>query len=294
MPRTVLDELQGVIREEDAVPKEEGEEEEDEEEIEKDDIGQGVSYAKLMSHINQIHPRDLNSDKFSICAHLGSYQNTTFKCDCCCPEKVSELSQEINIGPSMFLMSTKQVTKFFFLMLILNLPVMMFLSQTSGHMDDCVDLPCVFEHVSVGAVGEMDSSCGLLTKDPNKPDEKAGNLTVKCPSQLGKISDVLFIGLAKDTTSTCQKALNTKRKEAADILEDSCYQNMDFVHREASVQMSQYNSTKAFYAEHNLFGETESKNFFKTFAKECIGKNECQLDVGQLSMAQRCQEMYDS
>lgn len=64
IPKAVMEELnllKGRIDVEEApaedIPHPEGEEEE-EEELEKDDIGQGVSYAKLMSHINLIHPRN--------------------------------------------------------------------------------------------------------------------------------------------------------------------------------------------------------------------------------------------
>jgi hypothetical protein len=68
-----MDELKGKVVLEDEPPKinEDGEEEEDEEELEKDDIGEAVSYTKLMSHINQIHPRDSNADKFGMCSYLG-------------------------------------------------------------------------------------------------------------------------------------------------------------------------------------------------------------------------------
>lgn len=118
-----------------------------------------LSLEKLQSHINQIHPRDLDSQSFPVCAHLGSYQNTYFKCDCCCPEKVSELSQEINIGPSMFLMSTKQIMKFFFLVIIINVPLYLFYANTTDQITECTDLLCYFDHLGLGAIGEMQKTC---------------------------------------------------------------------------------------------------------------------------------------
>lgn len=64
---------------------------------------QEISLEGLRAHVNTVHPRHEGA-VFSLCATLGSYDETTFNC---CPEELSELAREINIGPSMFLMSTK-------------------------------------------------------------------------------------------------------------------------------------------------------------------------------------------
>ena len=76
----------------------------------------------LRAHVKTVHPRQ-EGGVFSICATLGAYEDPN--CGCC-PEELSELVREINIGPAMFLMSTKQIMKFFFLLSILNIPSYLF------------------------------------------------------------------------------------------------------------------------------------------------------------------------
>lgn len=194
-----------------------------------------------------------------MCANLGTYQNTTFKCDCCCPEKVSEMAQEINIGPTMFLMSTKQITKFFFLLMVINMPLIIFFYETSEEVKGCNDLPCYFEHMGIGSVGEMQNACG------SKKHTDDGNITIKCDSELGRIFEIKFIGVGLNETSTCPKAMNTKRADAVEVLEEQCHQKMDIAHREDSVRMSDYADENDFWNNYNLFKKAESTHFFNHF-----------------------------
>ena len=76
-------------------------------------------------HINLNHPKkstDKESENFGLIGdRLGAYELFT----CCSKKKtkISELSKEIGLGPSIFLMSTKSMIFLFFWLTILNLPV---------------------------------------------------------------------------------------------------------------------------------------------------------------------------
>ena len=75
----------------------------------------------------------------------------------------------------MFLMSTKQITKIFFLIAIINIPLLLFYAQTTGHMEECgSDLQCIMEHIGIGAIGEMEGECNSTTKI------KGGKMTFTC------------------------------------------------------------------------------------------------------------------
>lgn len=88
-----------------------------------------ISYVKLLRHIENHHPCknvDSNKVKFNFCDHLGSLPF------CCCgSRKVSEMAQQIGIGPTLFLMSTKALSWFFFFLTLVNAPV--FLLYYYGH-----------------------------------------------------------------------------------------------------------------------------------------------------------------
>ena len=86
-----------------------------------------------------------------------------------------------------------------------------------------------------------------------KKSTDEGNITIKCDTELGRIFEVLFIGVGLNETSTCPKAMNTKRADAADVLEEQCHQKMDVVHREDSIRMSEYGDENNFWENYNLF-----------------------------------------
>lgn len=207
-------------------------EEESESELEVEDLGQPISYDKLKSHITQMHPRNESADKFSICSHLGSYENTYFKCDglMCCRSKVSELSQEINIGPTMFLMSTKQLMKFFFFLTVINLPLYLFFWQSTEHDSHSHDINFIFAHLGIGALGERQNACGYANVATQK------NITIKCAHKMGKIDNLLMVGLSKNDSTTCSAISdNTYRTDAPNLLAKGCFLHYDLTHRENSV-----------------------------------------------------------
>jgi hypothetical protein len=97
---------------------------------------------------------------FSSCAKLGGYADPTCGCDCC-PDPLSELAREINIGPSMFLMSTKEIMKFFFLLSLLNIPSYLFYHQAQ-HEQEPTDIVGWIASMNMGQLGEEAPVCGKI------------------------------------------------------------------------------------------------------------------------------------
>ena len=58
----------------------------------------------------------------------------------------------------------------------------------------------MFEHMGVGAVGEMQSACGASKYIPMFLDD---NLTVTCDNELATIKEILFIGVGLNDSTTC-------------------------------------------------------------------------------------------
>ena len=70
----------------------------------------------------------------------------------CSAGDTTELAKQIGIGPTLFLMSTKALSAFFFLIAILNVPVMMFYSNGNTEIEiNKVD--SFFATFSLGNVG---------------------------------------------------------------------------------------------------------------------------------------------
>ena len=69
------------------------------------------------------HPRDpATQKKFSYCEPLGTYNK----------RNITKLAKEINIGPSMFLMTVKQLMWLFCFVSVLNIPLYIFFYQING------------------------------------------------------------------------------------------------------------------------------------------------------------------
>jgi hypothetical protein len=109
-----------------------------------DDNLDEINYKNFEAYIKAIHPRH-EGKKFGICDSVG-YLN------CCGKAKITELAKEIGIGPALFLMSTKSLAIFFFIITIINAPVFMFywLSGTDSFTYDINDM---FAKLSLGNVG---------------------------------------------------------------------------------------------------------------------------------------------
>lgn len=92
---------------------------------------QTIEFSKLTNHIMQTHPSkrgDNGFTKFRLCEKLGNFNILT----CCNRNKqITEMASQIGIGPSLYLMTTKSLACLFFLLTLINLPLMSFYFASS-------------------------------------------------------------------------------------------------------------------------------------------------------------------
>jgi hypothetical protein len=83
-----------------------------------------ISLEALNFHVNTVHPKKLvngKSSNFGICDSLGSLALAR-----CCKGETTDMARKIGIGPAMFLMSTKALAWLFFVLSVVNIPVILF------------------------------------------------------------------------------------------------------------------------------------------------------------------------
>ena len=103
-----------------------------------------------------LHPRNAGR-VFNLCDNLGEYSDPLCektKCTRRCSHfKITNLAKEINIGPTMFLMTAKALMKFFILMTILNIPNY-FMFHRSYQGEKAKDLVQLFSMINLGSFGK--------------------------------------------------------------------------------------------------------------------------------------------
>ena len=91
-----------------------------------------VDYIKLLIYINQYHPtRERGENKaednipkemsFGMWESIGSLQICK-----CCQGDTTDMAKQIGIGATLFLMSTKALAVFFFVLFLINIPLLIF------------------------------------------------------------------------------------------------------------------------------------------------------------------------
>ena len=144
-----------------------------------------VSLIKLQSHINVKHPRRQNGEKHSVFDEIGALPclnscfskvpriikegDKTFKKDTIL---VTELSESLGLGSTLFLQYTKSLAWLFFFLSILNIPTMVFFY--TGQEAETEDLEDFFAKLTLGNIGEDQSICSTYlypTTDNMKNDE---------------------------------------------------------------------------------------------------------------------------
>jgi hypothetical protein len=118
-----------------------------------------ISLAKLMAHMDQVHPRNEMAENFATCAELGSYNNPLFKLPCVADSPIAEMAKELGIGPTMFLMSIKQLIKLFFVFTLLNFPLYILLSKSHDDSRGGADMNTFFASFTMGALGQGEPTC---------------------------------------------------------------------------------------------------------------------------------------
>jgi len=93
---------------------------------------------------------------FGICEKLGSLQ----LCKCCIGD-TTPMAKQIGLGATLFLMSTKALAMFFFVLFLLNVPVLMFYAGGVDHSkSNDKRLMDYFAIFSLGNVGTPGYTCG--------------------------------------------------------------------------------------------------------------------------------------
>lgn len=177
------------------------------------------SYLKLMKHISSMHPRkelnDTGGKKFGICDELGFYPL------CCCKQRaVSPMAKEIGLGPTMFLISAKTLAWFFVVLTILNVPTYMFFYK-SNQTANCStsDLQGCFDKLSMGSIGQSEIACATVNF------AKSRELELACFTSNAKLTEIKFVGIAKDNETSCKKLNKAPYASKGEQFFDKCYVN---------------------------------------------------------------------
>lgn len=178
-----------------------------------------INLAKLIAHMDQVHPRNENAENFGVCAALGGYSNPVFKLPCLKESPVSELAKELGIGPTMFLMSIKQLIKLFFVFMMMNMPIYVYLSKTHDDSRTGGDIYTFFASFTMGALGQGEPTCSetnLVTKT---------QLELKCGHPYATIEEINTIGIANTNENACATAQFSTRFAAEQNFKSGCYLN---------------------------------------------------------------------
>jgi len=104
-------------------------------------------------------------------------------------KNITKLSKEINIGPSMFLMTVKQLMWLFFFVSVLNIPLYIFFYQING-----VGTPrSIIEYFSRFSLTNTERQTVCETMNIASQNE----IKLQCPfNTQSQIDELNFIGLA--------------------------------------------------------------------------------------------------
>lgn len=181
-----------------------------------------LDYTELLNHIKQYHPskyssksRDKNQDKntsdydakevsFGICENLGSL--AFFKW-CCGLDDTTEMAKQIGIGASLFLMSTKVFAIFFFILFLINIPVMIFYAGGVDHGEQAErSMFDYFSIMSLGNVGSPGYTCGEQNLAKFNIGQK-NSMFMELSCGFGTLGPLIDVGLSKDNKNSCKKLL---------------------------------------------------------------------------------------
>lgn len=204
---------------------------------------------KLKKIIVEMHPKNSRHEKFGVCDNLNRFNF------CSCfkdkKEKISDLSKGIGLGPSLFLMATRALGTFFFIMTLVNIPVYLFFynaSEWEAHSPQDY-----FAKMSIGNMGAVVKSCGssnLAFLD----DVDGGPRQIKLQCEQGVLEDLQMFGLAKDDASTCSAIPGAKDKEKYFI--KACHYD-SILH------------------DNGIFNPIFETQFWRNYNRTCQGLSEC-------------------
>ena len=156
------------------------------------DSDKSINLAKLIAHTDQVHPRNEDAENFGMMESLGSYENPYFKIPCFKSEPIMEMAKEIGIGPTMFLMSIKQLIKLFFIFFMLNMPIYVYLSKTHDVTRTGGNIFTFFASFTMGALGQGEPTCSEISLTNSSTIELA------CGHPFATIEEINTIGIPSD------------------------------------------------------------------------------------------------
>ena len=209
-----------------------------------------MDYATLKDYVNKVHPRN-KGKKFSVCANLGGHNCC---CNCCGSDNITELSKEIGLGASLFLMSSKALAYFFLLITIINIPVYYIMYSSSEA--EAHTIQDYFSKLTLGNLGQSEMACSTA----NYVNEK--KLHLACSNGFAKLGDLQYLGISGSDDAMCINML----EPAADIsefLEPGCWYD-DEIHEDG---------------EKHLLKADKIATFEQFYENNCRGKSSCNIDL---------------
>jgi hypothetical protein len=228
-----------------------------------------IDYANLKNYIINTHPTDGNNDSepFGLCASVGSLP---WLCCRSSDDRISAMSQEIGVGPTLFLMSAKSLAILFFVLTIINIPCYVFYFGSSADSASIKTPQDLFNALSLGNIGQAAHACDVVNW--------AQDQTVSLSCNVGTLTSIRYMGITKTNDQTCTSLLNAKSVDAS--LVAGCYTDAD----------------AGGTAVHTAAGHTAFAAAYKT---GCLGKRSCKIplslpEIKPACRAQLQRRMYTS
>jgi hypothetical protein len=245
-----------------------------------------ISYIKLKGHILQAHPHTAAEKTFGVCDAIG----TLPMCNCCFEReevahdprmkgttyvvRITPLAQQLGLGATLFMMTTKAMFWFFFWMSILNIPTMMFFysgnvasieaaEAVSGEAIDedagGFDVAQMYGRLSLGNIGQ--SLAGCVLADPNQDTR-----LMACSYGTMKTPETLIVGFAREDGVACGDEVDRE------IVDETCNSEASLFTDAGLVEMEAY------------------------FEDECQDRAMCDMPPPNIRdwLTPECQAAYDS
>jgi len=112
-------------------------------------------------------------------------------------KKITYMAKEIGLGPSLFLITTKELLKLFLVLSLINIPTLLFIYEYNDYAS--IDTFNFFTMFSLGNMAENGKVCSIV----NLAQEN--KIPIVCPNRNSKIQKFVSVGFSKDDNVYCQK-----------------------------------------------------------------------------------------
>lgn len=152
-----------------------------------------LSVSQLQKHIHATHPKRVNDKtseykNWSICENIGSLINL----NCCTERKIYDVSKNLGLGPSLYLISLKAYIKLFFVLSLMCIPSIVVLMSGDQIEDMGLNDGSLFELLSRTTLGNF-GYLGKSTCNSMNLASVPGSIYMHCPS--GVFDSITAVGL---------------------------------------------------------------------------------------------------